>query len=253
MADNATKDDFQQLIQLQKEVLEELKKQGHKKKDIWDRFATLSTFLSTVVIAALGLYFTHVYNERQGAREYQTRIYQTRILEMQTVEKFIPHLTGDEETKKVALLALTSLGSPEFAARFAKLNPSEGTESAADVIMATAPSPVQQEVPAAVSSTEVTNKREGWAYLGHYVRGQRRWKTRYFDFTGNPVPDSLKNKTLKVWEKTGTLNVRTGMPTFSGSFPAVVDVLKPGSRVKVLEVKEWHSTGYMWARISYGT
>lgn len=250
--DPTPSNELRQLIDIQNETLDELKNQNRKKKDNWDRFSTLSTFLSTVVVAALGLYFTHVYNESQSAREHQTQTYQTRILEMQTVEKFIPHLTGDEETKKVALLALTSLGSPEFATRFAKLNPSEGTESAADVIMATASSPEQQQIPIAVSSTGATTGNEGWAYLGHYVRDTKQWKTKYFDIEDEAMPDSLASQSLKVREKTGALNVRIGMPTSDGRFLKIIEVLKPGSKALVHEIQEWHSTGYMWAKITYG-
>lgn len=245
--------EFDELVRVQKEMLELQRSGGSKKKDMWDRFSTLSTFLSTVVIAALGLYFTHVYNERQSTRDHQTQTYQTRILEMQTVEKFIPHLTGDEETKKVALLALTSLGSPEFATRFAKLNPSEGTESAADVIMATATAAAQTQVPVATSTSSEGLAKEGWAYLGHYLRDRKTWKTKYFSFDDKTHPDDLRDEKLEVRERTGALNVRIGMPTPDGRFPNVVDVLKPGSTVVVVDVQEWHSTGYMWAKIKYGT
>jgi hypothetical protein len=43
------------------------------------------------------------------------------------------------------------------------------------------------------------------------------------------------------------------MPTPDGRFLKIIDVLKPGSEATVQEVHEWHSTGYMWARIEYGT
>ena len=56
------------------EILQELKSQKSPKKDLWDRFSTISVFLSTVVIAALGSYFTYSYNKLQGAREHQTKI-----------------------------------------------------------------------------------------------------------------------------------------------------------------------------------
>ena len=42
-----------------KELIEKLDAQKDKKKDFWDRFGAISTFLSTVVLAALGLYFTN--------------------------------------------------------------------------------------------------------------------------------------------------------------------------------------------------
>ncbi len=90
------------------EILQELQSQRSRKKDFWDRFSTISVFLSTVVIAGLGSYFTYSYNKQQGAQEHQTQVYQTKILEMQTVERFIPHLTSDEKTKEIALLALTT-------------------------------------------------------------------------------------------------------------------------------------------------
>ncbi len=68
---------------------------------------------------------------------------------MQTVEKFIPHLTSDEKTKEIALLALTTLGSSEFATKFSQLSPSEGSEAAADTIMRTAVGPEQRQIPKA--------------------------------------------------------------------------------------------------------
>ncbi|WP_207063996.1 SH3 domain-containing protein [Motiliproteus sp. SC1-56] len=224
----------------------------NSKKDVWDRFGAISTFLSTVVIAALGLYFTHSYNERQGARDFQAQIHQTRVLEMQTVEKFIPHLSGDEETKKIALLAITSLGSPEFATKFAQLSPSEGTEAAADQIMRTATPAGQDKVPEAVVSSP-TREREGWAYVGHYVDSSGRWKTRYFDINEAIQPASLVGQRLTVRAQTGALNVREGMPNLGGSFKPVIGALKPGSQVEIVEVKEWLSSGYIWAKIHYGT
>ena len=208
---------------------------------------------ASVVIALIGLYFTHVYNEHQAQREAESQKYQTRILEMQTIEKFIPHLTGKEEIKKVALLAITSLGSPEFATRFAQLSPSEGTQAAADVIMATAPSKVQSEVPKSVTAITTQASKSGWGYLGHYVTVENRWKTRYFEFQEGELPQSFIGKSLKVRAQTGELNVRVDMPTPLGEFPKVIDVLSPGSQVRIQEIREWQSSGYMWAKISYGT
>ncbi len=234
---------------LMTEILKELKSQNKSKKDIWDRFSTVSVFLSTVVIAALGSYFTHSFNEQQGIREYQTQLHQTKILEMQTVEKFIPHLTSDEKTKEIALLALSSLGSSEFATKFSQLSPSEGSDAAADTIMRTAVAPEQRQIQAAVQVAE-KSKKEGWAYIGHF--SGEKWKTRYFDIKIDASPESLVGKELSVREQTGALNVREGMPTFTGSFQSIIGALKPGSKVMVLKVDEWLSSGYMWAKITYG-
>ena len=232
------------------EILKELKSQGGQRKDFWDRFSTISVFLSTVVIAGLGSYFTYTFNERQGIREHQTQVHQAKILEMQTVEKFIPHLTGDEKTKEIALLALTTLGSSEFATKFSQLSPSEGSEAAADTIMRTAVSTDQRQIPEAITSVAKSEK-EGWAYLGHFV--DSRWKTRYFDIATDIEPEALVGETLIVREETGALNVREGMPTFTGSFKSITSALKPGSKAKILKVEEWLSSGYMWAKITYGS
>lgn len=232
------------------EILQELKTKKTKKKDFWDRFSTISVFLSTVIIAGLGSYFTYSYNKQQGAREHQNKVHQTKKLEMQTVEKFIPHLMGDEKTKEIALLALSTLGSSEFATKFMQLSPSVGSEAAADKIMRRAVSTEQKQIPTPITSTAKTEK-EGWAYVGHYTDG--KWKTRYFDITVDVAPTSLEGKVLSVREKTGDLNVREGMPTFTGSFRPIIGALKPGSKAKILKVEEWFSSGYMWAQITYGT
>ncbi len=256
------------------DLLAELKAQGARKKDLWDRLPMISTFISTVVLGVAGLWFTHSYNQRQAAivemqarQDQENKKQQARILEMQAVEKFVPYLTTDDERKKeVALLVITTLASPEFATQFAKLNPSQGTQAAADRIMAGAaqtsqttqsvsvvvsvPQPAQQqERPPPVSAAAGTKR--GWVYLGHYVASEKRWETRYFDFPVSADPASLVSSSPAVRSQTGNINVRLGMPTDSGAFPAVSEVLKPGVRVKVLSVTEWSYTGYMWAEVDY--
>ncbi len=231
------------------EILQELKSQQGRKKDLWDRFSTVSVFLSTVVIAALGSYFTYSYNKQQGNLEHQTQVHQTKILEMQTVEKFIPHLTSDEKTKEIALLALTTLGSSEFATKFSQLSPSTGSDAAADTIMRTAVALEQRQIPPPLTST-ANAEREGWAYVGHFVNS--KWKTRYFEIDLDAKPESLEGEVLVVREETGALNVREGMPTFTGSFKSIIGALNPGSKAKILKVEEWLSSGYMWAQIAYG-
>lgn len=244
------------------EILEELKSQKSKKKDLWDLLGPISTFLSAVVLGGIGLIITSDFNERQSLIDQKNKEYQTRILEMQTVERFIPYLTSEDENKqKVALLTITSLGSPEFATMFAKLNPTKGTQAAVDRIMASAPSTDQNEIPQSITSKPApsgtttnalsTEKKTGWVYLGHYVETEDRWETRYFDFRADRNPSELVTTVLPVSKQTGTINVRADMPSLTGQFGRVLDVLKPPSQVKVISVKEWYSTGYMWAQVTY--
>ncbi len=254
------------------DVLAELKSQGARRKDFWDRLPQVSTFISTVVLGIAGLWFTHSYNERQSAiveqqtrQDQENKKQQARILEMQAVEKFVPYLTTDDERKKeVALLVITTLGSPEFATQFAKLNPSQGTQAAADRIMAssvstsssgaTAPGATSPS-PVAIADGKASSpaNRTGWVYLGQFVAKDGRWETRYFDFQESADPVSLVSASVAVRVRTGNINVRAGMPTESGSFPGVREVLSPGTKVKVKSVREWSYTGYMWAEVEYET
>jgi hypothetical protein len=254
------------------DILAELKEQGRRKKDIWDRLTPVSTFISSVILGVVGLWFTHSYNERQATiqehesqQEQENKKHQARILEMQAVEKFMPYLTGeDEERKRVALLVITELASPGFATQFAKLNPSQGAQEATDRIMAAAVSPVQARPASDVSSkaaqaapaspgSAVQSRTGGWVYVGHYVAQEGRWRTWYFDFPPDTDPASLPSSTLAVRPQTGSINVRVGMPTDSGEFPRVRQVLRPGSTVKVRSVREWSYTGYIWAEVDYET
>lgn len=254
------------------DLLAELKAQRGKSKDFWDRLAPASAFISSVVLGVLGLWFTHSYNERQaqiiehqGQQELVEKRHQARILEMQAVEKFVPYLTTDDERKKeVALLVISTLGSTEFATQFAKLNPSKGTQAATDRIMANATtsdqtgspvSLVSKLSPIAPNATALTNQqtRSGWVYLGQYVAQDSRWETRYFNFPVSTEPSTLISSAQSVRVQTGNINVRIGMPTEAGEFLKVREILKPGSQVKIKAVKEWSSTGYMWAEIDYET
>jgi len=117
---------------------------------VWDKFATLSTFLSTVIIASIGAIFTAVYNAKQNERNEDLKQQEIRISQIQTVEKFVPYLTGSEEQKRIAILALNSLGNAEVAAKLAELYPSQGTVAALKSIAKAAPEQERQLANAAL-------------------------------------------------------------------------------------------------------
>jgi hypothetical protein len=101
-------------------------------------------------------------------------------------------------------------------------------------------------------ATSTLQAEPKWAYLGEYSKNDKKWRTRYFDFEDTDPPHSLKSNIPRSVRKiTGSLNVRSDMPTPDGRFPEVVDILKVGSQVSILAVKSWQETGYMWAQISY--
>lgn len=88
-------------------------------KDIWDKIGAIAPIVSGILIFGAGWLFTYAYNEQQ-----------LRLQEVQTIERFIPHLMGSEQSKKAAILAISSLTNPELAARFASIFASSGTVSA---------------------------------------------------------------------------------------------------------------------------
>lgn len=237
-----------------------------KEKDTWDKFHSVSGFISGVLIAAIGLFFTLKYDVRQKERDANLQEQQVRILELSTMEKYIEYLVGNDEGKKeAAVLMIKELANKRLALAVYKAYPkSKGIKKAGDTIMT---STDQVDLPPkTLTSVErigpETESKKGWAYLGDFSSSDGKWITRYFDFRPNKEPKTLEGETWKVrtekvrtetgaFALTGALNVREGMPTSSGEFLKVIDVLEAGSYVKIHEVTPWTSTGFMWARISY--
>lgn len=88
-------------------------------KDNWDKIAAVAPIISGLLIFLMGGYFTYAFNQQQ-----------LRLQEIQTIEKFIPHLMGSEQSKKAAILAMSQLTNPELAGKFANIFASTGTVSA---------------------------------------------------------------------------------------------------------------------------
>jgi hypothetical protein len=88
-------------------------------KDMWDKLAAIAPIISGICVFAIGGYFTYVFNQQQ-----------LRIQEVQTIEKFLPRLAGDEQSKRAAILAISSLTNTELASHMAAIYASTGTASA---------------------------------------------------------------------------------------------------------------------------
>jgi hypothetical protein len=92
---------------------------GEKKpggKDLWDKLSTLSTILSTILIAAVGGYFTHRFEERQAEE-------QRKIQETQAVAQLMPYLTGSDQQQKRAFVAVRVLGNTRLMVDLAASDP----------------------------------------------------------------------------------------------------------------------------------
>jgi tetratricopeptide (TPR) repeat protein len=115
-----TDEALDQLLTQQRILIEKLS----KKKDFWDKFSSLSTFIGTVLLALIGLYFTTIYKHQE-----------VRVAEAQTIEKFLPHLTGTNEMeKKGAIISIASLDDPTLAARLGVAFASSGSVDALEFI-----------------------------------------------------------------------------------------------------------------------
>ncbi|MBU6453557.1 MAG: hypothetical protein KGS72_17390 [Cyanobacteria bacterium REEB67] len=88
-------------------------------KDMWDKLGAVAPIISGMLIFSMGGYFTYSYNQQQ-----------LRLQEIQTIEKFIPHLMGNDQSKRAAILAISSLTNAELAGKFAQIFASKGTVSA---------------------------------------------------------------------------------------------------------------------------
>ncbi len=128
-----TEEQTRELLQQQQVIIEKLAKSSGK--DSWDKLATLSTFLSSIVIGVIGVYLASAYK----AQEIAFKAQEVRITQIQAVEKFLPALSSNNESaKKGALLALASLGDNALAIRFGTAYAGKGTIEALELIYAMA-------------------------------------------------------------------------------------------------------------------
>jgi len=139
-------------------LVEALERTKKSKKDRWDKVASLAsvfTFSSTLLVALVGGAFTYLHNQRQTEllelqqrRDEHLKQEHNRVIELQTVEKMIPHLVAGEQQKRAALIAISTLASPDLAARMGQAFGGEGSVQALQSIAATS----TEAAPTAVSA-----------------------------------------------------------------------------------------------------
>jgi hypothetical protein len=87
-----------------------------KPKDTWDKAAIVSTFLGSVLIAAVGLVFTITYNSKEAERQQAFRDQQIRTAETDVVLKLLPQLTSENpEIRHVAETVLMTVEQTDAA------------------------------------------------------------------------------------------------------------------------------------------
>ena len=138
-----TDEHVEQLLEQQKTIIEKLSRS--KEKDGWDKLAILSTFLSSIVIGVVGIYFTTTFKAREiTTANAQVQIAkdnadaQVRTAEAQIAQQFIRDFAGqNEDAKKGALLILSTLRNKELAFKLGAFYASAGTIEALEILLKT--------------------------------------------------------------------------------------------------------------------
>lgn len=168
--DNETKQILDELRDGQKRLALLLKrkqvqeKEAKPKKDFWDRLGALAPLVSGLLIAGTGVYCSNSFNQQQ-----------LRLQEIQTVEKFIPHLLGTEKSKQAAIMALNSLTNTKVAARMASMFASEGTVSALRTIAATGDTQ-DRTIATKAMSAALSNMGERYQEEERYEEAEQAYK-----------------------------------------------------------------------------
>ncbi|MEM9452217.1 MAG: serine protease [Cyanobacteria bacterium P01_E01_bin.6] len=110
-------------------------KETPKPKDNWDKINAASGLVSGGLVAIISILATYIYNERQRKNLEQQKQRELAILQVQTVQGFIPQLQSDDpQAVEAALLAITALGNSKLATDLATLFKSQGAIAALEKI-----------------------------------------------------------------------------------------------------------------------
>lgn len=100
-------------------------------KDAWDKLNAISSLISGGFVTAVGIAATYLYNERQRKNSAAQKLRELKVLQVQTVQSFMPQLQSeDQKAIKAALLAIYSLGNEKLAKELAAIYGTEGAIAA---------------------------------------------------------------------------------------------------------------------------
>jgi S1-C subfamily serine protease len=102
--------------------------------------SAVAGLISCILVAVIGFYATNIYDSRSKDAEKSDRQRNVVATELQTVEKFFPHLASKDEAEKAAAIqAISSLANPELAAKMAKAFGGSGARDALTKIASALP------------------------------------------------------------------------------------------------------------------
>jgi len=208
-----------------------------KPKDNWDKFdiwskATIA--FMTAILTLFGYQFT-----------VNAKKFDDKMALLQTIEKWLPVLVSeDEKMKDAAIMAIKELGDPSLALILGKVY--KAGEAVKKINLDSGVSAMRKIETITVQSA--IKNRAGWIYLGEY--DENNWVTQYIDFDKKSLPAELSGK-VNYKVAADQLNVRKNMPNKLGVFGDINEAIGKDTEVNIIEVRDWLSTGYIWARINY--
>ena len=159
------------------ELRERPSESATKRKDFWDKFGIITSFASSFVLALVATAFTisfqsaeqsrldreEIAERERNARQDVVSEQQLHLRNIETVAEFLPFLTGedlDEQSKKLALIAIQEFASTKLAAAYATAIGGTGAEEAL-VFIAEKPDATCRDVGIATDALNVLRGQSG--------------------------------------------------------------------------------------------
>jgi S1-C subfamily serine protease len=179
-----------------------------KKKDVWDKLsalASVATIVSSLTIGLVGGWFTYSYNKRQmeqaalqASRDNALKEQQNRVAELDTIQKMVPYLTKDEDSKCVALLAINTLASPQVATQMATLYQGKGAVCALQKIAIVGDQQAKQQAVSALSNIAGSTSADKSEALGALTAIFENYKAGVVKVIGKTDQGDLESSGLVV-------------------------------------------------------
>ncbi len=119
---------------LETELAEIDEKIENPPKDNWDKINSMSGLISGGVVALLGIFVTLIVSRRQNQAESEHKRREMKVLELQTLQSFMPHLQSEnQKVVETALLSISALlddSESDLVTKLATLYHSDGAISA---------------------------------------------------------------------------------------------------------------------------
>jgi hypothetical protein len=181
-------------------------------KDFWDKVSSVSTFLSSVIIALVGLVFTHSYNERQALRDQVVKEQQLRLAQVELVQKFTPQLTGSATDKKLAIIAIASLGNTELATNLAALDRSEGSREALEAIATAGKTEAERNLAAEALQNFIEYAPMISQIRGGSQSGRKALDAAIQELKAGSYEEGGDNRGPRIGEYLAVVGLREGLP-----------------------------------------